>query len=79
MFLNHENIESTFVREGFGLRGEREVVLVVEMNEDPSHLKMSRPQDYKSLSEKLSYIDNLAKNGFLDFNRIEIVSHETKH
>tara|TARA_B100001750_G_scaffold242531_2_gene256094 strand:+ start:2677 stop:2916 length:240 start_codon:yes stop_codon:yes gene_type:complete len=79
MFLNHENIETTFVREGFGLHGEREAVLVVEMTEDPSSLKISSPQNYKILSEKLSYLDNLAKNGFLDFNRIEIISNETKH
>ena len=79
MFLNDENIESTFVRESFGLRGEREAVLVIKMNEDPSSLKLSRPKDYEILSEKLGYLDNLAKNGFLDFNRIEVISKETKH
>ena len=79
MFLNHENIENTFVKEGFGLHGEREAVLVVRMNRQPDELKISRPKDYESLSEKLSYLDNLAKNGFLDFNRIEIISSDTRH
>ena len=79
MFLNHETIDNTFVKEGFGLNGEREAVLVVKMNTQPDMLKTSRPKDYEELSERLSYLDNLAKNGFLDFNRIEVVSGETQH
>ena len=80
MFLNHENIENTFLKEGFGLNGEREAVLVVKMNQKPEDIKISRPSDYESLSEKLHYLDNLAKHGFLDFNRIEVVSEEaTRH
>ena len=79
MFLNHENIENTFLKEGFGLHGEREAILVVKMNTEPDQLKLMRPKDYQSLSEKLSYLDNLAKNGFLDFNRIEVVSEHTTH
>ena len=79
MFLNHESIDNTFVKEGFGLHGEREAVLVVKMNTQPDALKLSRPKDYEELSERLSYLDNLAKNGFLDFNRIEVVSSDTRH
>lgn len=79
MFLHDDHIENSFVKEGFGAHGEREAVLVVEMSERPDVLKQSKPKDYQNLSEKLSYLDNLAKNGFLDFNRIEVVSNDTKH
>ena len=79
MFLNDTHITSTFIREGFGMKGERETVLVIQMDENPTELREKDPKNYQTLSEKLSYLDNLAKNGFLEFNRIELTSAETKH
>lgn len=79
MFLNDDHVESTFVKEGLGLEGKSESVLVVKVNERPDTLKRYRPRDYECLSEKLSYLDSLAKEGFLDFNRIEVVASDMHH
>lgn len=79
MFLNDTNIEATFMKESFGINGQRECTLVVKISEDPQILKVSKPKDYKLLSEKLSYLDHLAQSGFLDFQRIEIASNDTMH
>lgn len=79
MFLNDSYIQSTFMREGLGLHGEREVVLVVKMNEEPESLRETNPKHYESLSEKLNYLETLAKHGFLDFNRIEVLASDAAH
>lgn len=78
MFLNETHISKTFIREDIAASGLNEAILVVEMDDTPDHIKESDPKTYDRLSQKLSYLDNLAQNGFLDFNRIEIVS-DTKH
>ncbi len=79
MFLYDEKIEGTFMKEGFGADGQREAVLVVKIKDKPEKLKMEHPKEYRMLSDKLGYLDNLAKNGFLEFNRIEVTSTDTVH
>jgi hypothetical protein len=76
MFLNHENIQNSFIKEGFGPNGQREAILVVKMNQNPMTMRLSNPDDYEDLSNKLAHLDHMAKHGFLDFNRIEIVTGE---
>jgi len=79
MFLNDENIETTFVKESISDRGQREAVLVVKMTDDPNSLKLKDPENYKQLSQKLKYLNDLAQSGFLDFHRIEITKSATLH
>ncbi len=79
MFLYDDKIEGTFMKESINNLGARESVLIVKMTQNPEELKKSNPKDYKLLSEKLSYLDNLAKSGFLDFNRIEVTTDSTIH
>lgn len=77
MFLNENHISRTFIRED-DRSGHNETVLVIEMDDTPDKLKETDPKGYDRLSQKLSYLDNLAQNGFLDFDRIEVIS-DTKH
>lgn len=79
MFLHDDKIQGTFVKESFGSQGEREAVLVVKMTETPEALRQSNPKEYKQLSNKLGYLDDLAKSGFLDFSRIEVTTDKTLH
>lgn len=79
MFLYDEKIEGTFLKESIDNQGLRELVLIVKMSENPEQLKERNPKNYKMLSEKLGYLDNLARSGFLDFNRIEVTSNDTVH
>lgn len=79
MFLNEAHVSKTFIREDIASSGLNESILVVEMDDTPDHLKEVEPKTYQRLSEKLAYLNNLAQNGFLDFNRIEIITNQTRH
>ena len=78
MYLNSPHIEATFLRESMNDKGQREAVLVVKMDADPMALKHDNPRDYEDLSWSLSSLDKLAKNGFLDFHRVEVISQQTQ-
>ncbi len=79
MFLNDNNIYASYVKEGFGHNGKRENILVVKMIKSPNDIKRENIEEYNALSKKLGYLDNLARQGFLDFNRIEITANKTLH
>ncbi len=79
MFLNDNNISANFLKEGLSVNGQRENILVVKMIGTPADIKRKNIKEYEALSEKLGYLDNLARNGFLEFNRIEVTSDDTMH
>lgn len=79
MLLYDSHIQRTFLREGIDFFGKREVVLLVEMDEEPSSIEQKDPKQYQELTRKLGYLDTLAKHGFLDFDRIEISNGNTQH
>jgi len=62
------------MKESFGPNGQREVVLVIHMDDKLSELGIVDTQYHKHISDNLAYLNNLAGQGVLDFNRIEVVS-----
>lgn len=80
MLLHSEYIRGTYMKESIGLTGQREVVLQVMLDKAPDSIRKAAPKQYDELSNRLNYLDTLAKNGFLDFDRIEISSdRDTTH
>lgn len=78
MFLNDTHIQSTYMKESVGLNGQKETVLVINMDSEPEILRGQNPKHYKHLSDNLSYLNSLASQGFLDFDRIEVMTPPVK-
>lgn len=74
MFLNSNHIESTYLKESFGPTGQREKVLVVHMDSELQSRNDANAKQYEHISSNLAYLNSLAGQGFLEFDRIEVVS-----
>ena len=53
----------------FGPNGKREVVLIIHMDDKASEIGTDIIKQ-KTISDNLAYLNNLAGQGFLDFNRV---------
>lgn len=76
MFLKDHYVENTYMKELVGIDGHKETVLVVQMDCMPELIKLDDPVHYKYVSENISYLNNLADQGVLDFDRVEIVTSD---
>lgn len=73
MLMTHPYIEDMRVEESRLADGRIDRVLVVHSRvKKPSFLNAQNDNSFAELARQLQSLDTLAKNGFADFNRVEI-------